>query len=156
MPRHKRLAGVVNSFLGSFVSRYSSHQGYWLMGWFVLEDRDWTFELIPHQLPSQCNTQVSAAAYNCAHETLCDLLVKHDLGPEIVSWAKLEIQLALEGQPIADTRGLQAERSQLRLPEQRRVAVKLKLVSKRGRVYQNCINVFAAAHNPQHELRSGQ
>lgn len=156
MPSHKRLAGVVNSVLGRFVSRCGSHQGYWLMGWFVLEGQDWAFELFPNLSSVKSHTHLSALASLWADQTLQEQLFKHGLEPQILSRARLELKLSGQGMPAAKATGLRLERSRQRLSEQRCVTVMLTLVSARGKLYQNAANVYAAAHHPNYESRSGQ
>lgn len=159
MPSHKLLAGVVSSVLTKFVSRYGSYQGYWLMGWFVLEGRNWHFDLASAETANHFETRASAKAHSWARHVLRDQLLKHRFAPQIVSQAKLEVQLGNGGPLNAKTALLKVERSRHRLLEQREVTVKLVLTCVavcETKVYENQITVFAASHSALSESCSGQ
>jgi hypothetical protein len=89
MPARNRLKGVLASFLGTYMSRYSDYQGYWLFG-FLISDRDLLeFDLLgeagPKDLPEGFADQLAKIKF-------AEQLQKHGLTRSSVQQARLLIE----------------------------------------------------------------
>jgi len=63
MPTRNALRGVLAGFLGTFTSRYSDFDGYWLLG-FLVKEREIVIDLLAD--PSDDSSPVSAARHLAA------------------------------------------------------------------------------------------
>jgi hypothetical protein len=97
MPRRREVLSVLRGFVGTFLSRYSEFDGYWLFGFLVPEPREWGVDLLPVE-PGPAHGRHSADpltwARHLAKRLFADQCRK---GAYPVSWlstATLELHIA--------------------------------------------------------------
>ncbi len=63
MPTHRAIKALINNFLGTYVSRYTDHRGFWIFGLWVNEHEFQSIDLLS---PAAEGDSVSASAENLA------------------------------------------------------------------------------------------
>jgi hypothetical protein len=143
MATRKAIKGVLDNFLGTFTSRYSDYQGYWLFGFLVTEAEPLSFDLLSP--PARLEAGPIASAADLAVRKFHDQLTKHGLDRSHVRAASVVIDwlpLTVDGQ----VNGHRAVGYQVR--------VSASATTDQGRQYQSERSFFVAPHNPRTEWRS--
>lgn len=144
MASRKALKCVVAGFLGTYVSRYTDYDGYWLFGFLDFGVDPFNFDLL-------CEGAQGTSPLNVAHAIACakfrQQVQKHRLPPSVVS----EVELT-----IARTTGLQSEFAGDFVRVGQRVAVRVSVRSDLGQCFEGTANIFVAPHDPLRERRSAR
>jgi hypothetical protein len=138
------LKGVLNGFLGTYTSRYSDFDGYWLFG-LVLEDLNGTnINLLAHVSSSPApNEKEEATRLACLK--FQDQLEKHCLRSANLREAKLRLEV-LPGTKEGFVNG--------KLSNGREVRFEVAVVSEHGKRFNATEIVFVAPHDELKEQRS--
>jgi hypothetical protein len=146
MPRRRALRGVLHSFLGSFTSRYSDYEGYWIFGVLVLDLRETTIDLLGDAGGGERPGPLTAAL-RLARTLFGEQLGKAGLDPSRVREARLDMRRS-----SALTRGTVNGR----LAEGYEIKLAVRVVTDLNGVYESTASIFAAPHDPQAEQRSSR
>jgi hypothetical protein len=142
MPRRREMKSVLHGFLGTFGSRYSDHQGYWIFGFVISDLTERTIDL----LADDRDDGPAAFLARIARSTFRQQLEKHRLPVSVVRSAQLDLQRSNE----AD-RGLGHHVSgEYELMMTARVTTDL------GKTYSREMSIWVAPHNPSREHRSAR
>lgn len=143
-PYRRNLRAVLHNMLDSFVSRYSSYDGYWLLGFLADQRRMTEIDLLP--APAMIATTPLEVAIQRARRLFQSQLAPQDVKLDEVASAVLkfithpqEIELNVNGHASAGY-----------LMEFTAIAV-----STKNRVFQVSRTIKVARHNPEAETRSG-
>jgi hypothetical protein len=143
MPSRKMIPGVLHNFLGTFTSRYSDLDGYWLFGLLIESLNSVRIDLL--EKASELTDTPSGFAASLAVQRFREQLAKAGLPKEWFHEAYLEIA---------------------KLPERRAnfvngwnrsgydVSFQARTVTDLGRAYGKTTSIFVAPHDPKIELRS--
>ncbi len=140
MTSRKALRGALNGFLGTYISRYSDYQGYWLFGQSPESDlKQGNFDLLES---GQGTNTPSEAARSFAGSRFREQVAKASLSMDVVSRAELCIKATDEygecRQGDFRSRG-------------RRVIFEALVCSDTGQTYRACCSAFIAPHDPDKE-----
>jgi hypothetical protein len=145
MATGRRIRGVLDNFLGTFTSRYSDHDGYWLFGLVIPEITMMTVDLL--SAPDDATEGLPAVAANLARAKFEDQLRKSGLEQSQLAAASLMIHRdadavkgSVNGNPAAGYR----------------VGVTAAAVLRGGRRHARERVLFVAPHNPEVEYRSAR
>ncbi len=141
MPSTRVLRGIVSNALESYLSRYSSYQGYWLFGFLIETLDEVEFDLLAPQGPS--GTPLEAAQAR-AVRVFREQLAKSGLAPSLVENARLGLRRGRVAN--VDTESFSAWGWELQ--------AHLVAQSSRGHAFQARRAIRVAAHNPCVERRS--
>lgn len=144
MPTRRVLNGVLGNFLGTFASRYSEYDGYWLFGFLVNSLERAEFDLLAS---SACVPDGPfTVAGNLAASKFADQLGKSMLDLRNVQVARLTIER------LPDDRSVQGHhfRSGYNL------RFRATATADTGRRYEQVKVVFVAPHDPRLESRSAR
>jgi hypothetical protein len=143
MPSRRVIQSVLHSFLGTYSSRYSDYNGYWLFG-FMVESLDCIdFDLFA----ADCHSYVAVNefAWQLAVARFADQLRKSMLARSRVREARLSIRRLpktiiepVNGRP-SDGHGVRFE---------------VTAITDTGRRFEAAKTIFVAPHNSQREIRS--
>lgn len=144
MPTRNALRGVLAGFLGTFTSRYSDYDGYWLFGFLVLES-----EIIIDLLgdASDDASPPLRAARELARMKFREQLGKSGLPRSTVQRASLYVE-----RPPTPEEGLAGNWRRSGFGVRFRAIA----VADNGRSYQREEVVFVAPHDPRFESRSAR
>ena len=143
MATRRALNSVLTNFLGTFVSRYSSYDGFWLFGFLVSTPQPLRFDLL-HGAEKLGITPVAVGA-NLAVMKFREQLNYHGLDASQVQSGEVVIERLdgqIEGQ--VDSRPCIGHH----------VRVAGRVVSDQGKVYCAQRIMFVAPHNPEVERRN--
>lgn len=159
MPARNHLKGVLGGFLGTYTSRYSDYEGYWLFGFLLGSAEPLELDLLgtePSASPELRSTdgttrqsRILALGVACkaARVKLAEQLEKHGLPLSAVREARLSIER-------------EAERFECRSGWPSRsgfdVRFRATLVADNGRRFERETVVFVAPHDPRLETRSAR
>jgi len=144
MSRRRTIKGVLHNFLGTYTSRYSDYDGYWLFGILAGENRELKIDLLNPSIGATESTIV-AIAVKLAAQKFREQVDKGNLSISCMREARLDIT---------------------RLPDSVRGAVNgrvcagynfrffARVVSDSGREYDSEMLAFVAPHDPAVESRS--
>jgi len=135
------MKSVLHGFLGTFTSRYSDHQGYWLLGQLHFDVAPWTVDLLARSSEGAS-----------LHEITCDLarrrfgeqVAKSGLPVDVVREATL--RLVRDPQPVEGWQGDHRVQGWM-------FNVSTRVVMDNGRVFEKQQAVFVAPHDPSKERR---
>jgi len=142
--RRRTIKGVLHNFLGTYTSRYSDYDGYWLFGMLVGDVGELKIDLLSPSAATSASAPV-AAAIQLAAQKFREQMEKAGLSVSWVREARLDIT---------------------RLPDSRRGPVNgrvcaghdvrfvARVVSDYGKAYESEMSVFVAPHDSGVELRS--
>ncbi len=142
MPTRRVLKSVLHNFLGTYTSRYSEYDGYWLFGVLVGDLKNVQFDLF---------TEVESSAFlvdvarNLAVGRFTEQLCKARLDPSSVRKASIQIE-RLDGQVDGHVNGIECGGFKIRF----HVAAE----TDTGRVFECKCVLFVAPHNAGIELQS--
>lgn len=144
MARRRVLKSVLANFLGTYSSRYSDYDGYWLFG-FLVDDLANQLKI---DLVTQCETYPNSAceaAFRYARLRFAEQCVKAGIVPSQIREAWLwmtrlpgSVQVSVNGRPCHGYR----------------IRFTAAAVTDFGRRYEREQTAFVAPHNPAFEYRS--
>ena len=144
IPKRRQLNGVLAGFLGTYTSRYSDFEGYWMFG-FIVE----TVGQLEIDLLGKRSSEVGAiaAAENLARSKFCEQLRKHGFASSAAAGANLRIVPGVEQveRLAGDLRRLGRD-----------LAFHASVLSDTGNRYTRTKVVFVASHDPRLEQRSAR
>jgi hypothetical protein len=143
MATRRALQGLLNSFLGTYVSRYSDHEGYLVFGQLAEGPGRLETNLLAALPAGPCDS-AEQAAVRIARIRFREQTGKHDIDPSWIREASLTIERVgplREGEVCGDTRpGFD-------------VTFRASATTDLGRVYVADAAAFVAVHDPESELR---
>jgi len=142
IPRRRQLNGVLAGFLGTYTSRYSDFEGYWLFG-FIVEAID-LLEIDLLARPSSAAGAV-AKAESLARTKFREQLRKHGFEESATVEATLRIQPGAE-----EVERLAGDLRRLG----RDLTFRASVLSDTGTRYNRSQTVFVASHDPRFEQRA--
>jgi hypothetical protein len=144
VPRRRSIRGVLHSFLGSFTSRYSDYQGYWVFGLFVQDLQEMTIDLLGGT-EGVTGSGPLATAVGLARVTFRQQVGKAGLDISRIREARLDLMRS-----PSDTQGW--VNGHVRAGYEIRFTARA--VSDLNGIYESTTSIFVAPHDPQIELRS--
>lgn len=146
MANRRMIRGALGNFLGTYTSRYSDYDGYWLFGMLVDQLDELDIDLL-HPGESSGPASPIALAIRLAASKLADQLGKAGIPASCIREARLTIA-KLPGVTQGPVNG--------RVCAGHNVRFCARVVSDLGTTYEKAISVFIAPHNPRIESRSGR
>lgn len=141
MPTRRVIKSALAGFLGTFTSRYSDYEGYWLLGLVEPELRQSTLDLLAG---APRDPTPSAAWRRLAVRRFAEQVAKSGLTLAIVREAVLE---------TAARPGSEVGRADEHRAEGHTVDFVVRVVLDTGRAYERTASVFIAPHDPARERR---
>ena len=145
MPRRRQIKGVLDNFLSSLTSRYSDHEGYWLLGFLATEPDPVHVPLLGPS-PTE-GASPEAAIAERARSLFREQVEKAGLPLAAVAEANLAVNKSALGGPVW-LNGRQRVVRELTLT--------VRAVTDLGREYERERTEHAAPHDPAVELRSAR
>ena len=145
MARSRAIAGALNGFLGTFTSRYSDYDGYWIFGFLVSGSDELTIDLA-FQPPKEAAKGPFSHSHRLAIDKFKEQVEKAGLEERLAA-----AQLTISRQPERRT-GLVNGRA----CDGHDVLVRVVARMDTGRDYQRERTLFVAAHDQSIELRSAR
>lgn len=140
----RKLASVLHNFLGTYTSRYSDYDGYWLFGMLVGQIESLEFDLLNAE-DGSAKTPLVADAVRLAADRFADQIGKAGLPISCLREARLHICRSLDAiQGVVNGHMCVGHDLQF-------VAT---IVSDVGKTYERAASVFVAPHNPLIERRN--
>ncbi len=146
MERRRNINGMLHNFLGTYTSRYSDFDGYWLFGFLVDNIRELYIDLI--EVRSECNdTTPMITAKQLAVTKFSKQVEKAGLPNSCIREAHLKITKSPE---LIDgfVNGWLSSGYQVKFV--------VEAVTDLGKTYESTLSLFVAPHNPKVERRSGR
>lgn len=144
MASRRKIRSVLHNFLGTYTSRYSDYDGYWVFG--MLVDRLTVSEIdLLHSEDSGGGETPVAAAKRFAVERFAEQMAKAGLSLSLLRDAQLNIT-KLPDAKRGPVNGRPSDGYDIRFTA--------RAVSDTGKTYERVQTVFVAPHNPRIELRS--
>ncbi len=143
MTTRRALKGILHGFLGTFGSRYSSYQGYWLFG-FVVADLDTTEIDLLHPTPNGDPDAPTNILRTLAATKFLDQLAKAGLHPRRVASASLILERLAPATAVVEMREREGFTVQLSVTA----------AADTGRVFTSRTILFVAPHDPTIERKS--
>jgi hypothetical protein len=142
MPHRRELKGVAHNFLGTFTSRYSDYGGWWVFGLAETQLAGTKFDLLGEQAPA-ANEPLSAAR-QIARSRFAEQLAKAKIPSSFVR----EAHLSISGLP-------ELSRGQIngRWCEGHTFTFAVRILSDRGKTFEEEASIFVAPHDATTELR---
>lgn len=137
---------VLRNFLGTYVSRYSDFDGYWLFPQLVSELRDWSIDLLGSEPATETQTPRSAAVW-LARRRFCEQAAKAGVGVDRMRAASLVIR---KSDDMREGSGHLVGRSGYD------VVFTVQATMDSGRTFRAESSVFIAPHDPGRESRSNR
>lgn len=144
MPTRRIIKSVLHNFLGTYTSRYTDHNGFWLFGLVVDGLEEWEFDLLND---SQSMDTIKSFAATIAAQRFLDQLSKAGLSRTVVRTATLTIKKlrdSVDGQVNSH------------LCKGHVLEFRASATSDLGRDFRFEAHVFVAPHNPRFEHKSGR
>jgi hypothetical protein len=139
------LKSVLRGFLGTYASRYSDFDGYWLFGYIVGDLGSAEFDLLAEIGPEA--TEPGRAARTLAAVRFSQQLAKAGLAPSQIVSARLYVE-RLPGTATGAINGHPCSGYRIRLLAN--------ATADTGRCFECERLIFVAPHNPRVECRSGR
>ena len=144
MMRRRTIKGILHNFLGTYTSRYSDYDGYWLFGLVVGDTEELRIDLLSPSVGPTASAPV-AAAIRLAAQKFREQMEK---AGSTVSCAR-EARLDITRSPASHNGVVNG-----RLCAGYNVRFRATVVSDYGKTYESEASVFAAPHDSQVERRS--
>ncbi len=141
-----RVSSCAHNFLGTYTSRYSDCDGYWLFGMLVGEVRELKIDLLNPSIGTTDSAPVTAAI-RLAAQKFREQMEKAGLSASRVQEAQLDVTKLPDSQ-----RGLVNGR----MCAGYNVRFSAKVVYENGTIFKRELSVFVAPHNPAIETRSAR
>jgi len=146
MTRRHIIPGVLHNFLGTFTSRNSDFDGYWVFGFLVESMETVRIDLLG-EVASSPNPTPMGETRRLAAQRFSEQIAKAGLSREGFREAYLDISKSEES-----TLGFVNGRSSSGYD----VRFQAHVVTDLGRAYDSTASIFVAPHDPKIELRSGR
>ena len=144
MPRRKAIKGVLHGFLGTFTSRYSDYDGYWVFGFITDAMNDLTINLLEVEDTNAGNDAVLFVA-QLAHRKFSEQMDKEHVPLSFVRRAQMTIT-----QSAAPAKGFAAGH----LCTGHIYVFSVQVVTDLGKLFQAKAQMFVAQHDSVVEHRS--
>jgi hypothetical protein len=140
MASRRVIKSVLHNFLGTFVSRYSDHRGYWLFGQLPADLDRWVVDLREDRPEGEAPVEVARRfAIRRFREQLGKARLDMSVVQEaVLSWMRLEPALGWQGEREA---------------QGHRVELRVRVVTDKGGVIERGQSFFVALHDPSRERR---
>jgi hypothetical protein len=146
MTRRRNIQGVLPNFLGTYTSRYSDFDGYWIFGFLVEGIGETSFDLL--DASSECAEATEFAfARRLAVRKFAEQLAKAGLPKSWFREARLDISKSAESKS-GFVNGRSCSGYDLRFLAH--------AVTDLGSIYKSTASIFVAPHDPRMERRSIQ
>jgi hypothetical protein len=146
MTSRRVIPGVLHNFLGTFASRYSDFDGYWVFG-FLVEDLDTVRIDLLDEPPGSVDSTPSGFARRMAAQKFREQIAKAGLPKEWFHEAHLDISRSPESK-LGFVNGRSSSGYDLRFQAH--------VVTDLGRAYDSTASIFVAPHDPRVESRSAR
>lgn len=146
MKRRRNIQGVLRNFLGTYTSRYSDYEGYWLFGLLASDVEQLTIDLLNSQTQNS-ESKPMAFAVELARTKFSEQMSKNEIA---IAWF-LKANLEIRKLPQSKSGFVNGHSS---VGHDFRFTVRA--VSDFGKTYEIETTVFVAAHNPSIESRSAR
>ena len=147
MSRRNVIKAVLVGFLGTWTSRYSEYDGYWIFGFLVPDLVDWEIELLQEPPMDGPNMGPRAFAIHRAVTAFGDQIRKVGLPISSVKQASIRVTTVEIGRP-GWVNGVAVTGNVVRFDAA--------AVSNTGRSYSHTVSRFVCEHDPIRELRSSR
>ena len=145
MPSGRTIRGVLANFLGTYTSRYSDFDGYWLFGYLVAAPGSAVIDLLTPATDSLAGPE--AFARRLAADRFLDQLSKAGLAPERLQAAYLSIERSGEATEVV-VNGVTSSGYLVHVTAEARLAG--------GGRHRASRRLVVAPHNPRAEYRSAR
>jgi hypothetical protein len=145
VPQIRTIKGVLHNFLGTYTSRYSDFDGYWVFG-FLTNLENLTIDLL-YKESEAVETSPVSAAIQFARQKFTEQMLKAGLSISLLREASLKITLLNES-----ATGLVNGRTHAG----RRMRFQVKALSGNGNGFESSKTIFVAPHDANIEQRSGR
>jgi hypothetical protein len=143
MANRRMLKGVINGFLGTYTSRYTAYQGYWLFGFLIAETPLLQIDLLgDRERRGRDPVELSRCL---AVRAFADQRAKAHLRESCVRRAGLAIRVLAER--VEEVAGGSLRRGN-------HVSFDVEVESDHGKTYRATRKIFVAPHDPAVEMRS--
>ena|SRR5438128_5003086 len=146
MTNRRIIKGVLHNFLGTFTSRYSDFDGYWVFGFLVERMDGASIDLLDLRTES-ADTTPSAFARRLAAQKFAEQIAKAGLPRSWFREARLDISKSAEPR-FGAVNGRSCFGYDVRFLAH--------AVTDLGRTYDTTLSIFVAPHDPKVELRSAR
>jgi hypothetical protein len=146
MTSRRAIPGVLHNFIGTFTSRYSDFDGYWVFG-FLVEGIDTARIDLLGEFSEGNDSTPSGFARRLAAQKFSEQIVKAGLPREWFREAYLDIAKSQQRR-FGCVNGQSSSGYDLRFQAH--------VVTDLGRVYERTASIFVAPHDPKVELRSAR
>jgi hypothetical protein len=146
MKRRQGVKSVLHNFLGTFTSRYSDFNGYWLFGFLVDDLEHLRVDLIRPCQESNDPTALGVAE-RLAVQKFAEQVGKARIAISCVRQAHLDMTTFRDTRPVAVNGHVSLAY---------RMTFVVRVVTNVGKVYETGATLFVAPHNPRTELRSAR
>jgi hypothetical protein len=143
MPHRRELKGVLHNFLGTYTSRHSDHDGYWVFGLAEAQLGNLRVDLVGASTPDSRDPK--ALTTELARRRFSEQLAKAKIPRSFVCEAQLTVNRS-----ASQTRGFVNDRS----VEGHVFTFSVRAVSDRGAGFEDKASVFVAPHDAKLERRS--
>ncbi len=144
MTSHRVIPGVLHNFLGTFTSRYSDFDGYWVFG-FLVESMDGVRIDLLGGVAENADSSPSGFARRLAAQKFSEQIAKAGLSRKWFREAYLDISKSPES-TVGFVNGRSSSGYDLRF--------RAHVVTDLGREYDSTAAIFVAPHDPKIESRS--
>ena len=146
MTSRRVISGVLHNFLGTFTSRYSDFDGYWVFG-FLVESMDTVRIDLLGDVAEIADTTPQGFARRLASQKFGEQIAKAGLPREWFREAYLEISKSPESR-FGVVNGQSSSGYDMRFQAH--------VVTDLGRAYDSTASIFVAPHDPKIESRSAR
>jgi hypothetical protein len=146
MTSRRVIPGALNNFLGTFTSRYSDFEGYWVFGFLVESMDTMRIDLLGDAMEG-VDSPPSGFARRLAAQKFGEQITKAGLSREWFRDAYLDISKSPESK-LGFVNGRSSSGYELRFHAH--------VVTDLGRAYERRTSIFVAPHDPRIEMRSGR
>ena len=144
MTSRRVIPGVLHNFLGTFTSRYSDFDGYWVFG-FLVEGIDTVRIDLLAEVSESADSTPSGFARRLAAQKFSEQIAKAGLSRECFREAYLDLlKLPESAQGLVNGRSSSGYH----------VRFQAHVVTDLGRAYDSTASIFVAPHDPKIESRS--
>ena len=144
MPNRRNIKGVLRNFLGTFTSRYSDFDGYWVYGYLVKDFKELNINLLEPNADN-ANTSPSAFAIRLAKQKFEEQISKNKLPKSWFREAYLKALKSPESR-MGIVNGRSSSGYEMRFL--------VRAVADSGHNYELDSSIFVAPHDPEIESRS--
>ena len=144
MKQRRKIQGVLCNFLGTYTSRYSDYEGWWLFGFLANDIQQFKIDLLNPQI-SNFEGKPLVFAVALAKRKFCEQMEKNGVS---ISWIR-EAHLEIEKLPQSKSGFVNGRAS---VGNDFTFAVQA--TSDCGKIYKTETTIFVAPHDPKIEGRS--